>query len=42
MEEKQTTPKGYKIPVPKREDFEEMLRKSVKPQKGSTPDRPKK
>lgn len=39
-EEKQTTPKGAEIPVPRRKDFTEALRKLAKP-KGLTPtDRP--
>jgi hypothetical protein len=35
-EPKQTTPKGAEIPVPKRGDWEKVLRKAAKP-KGSTP-----
>ena len=30
-ESKQTTPKGYEIPVPKRHDVMEFFRKVVKP-----------
>jgi hypothetical protein len=30
-ESKQTTPAGHKIPIPKREDFERMLRKLAPP-----------
>jgi hypothetical protein len=34
----QKTPKGQEIPIPKRSDFIENLKKAAKP---STPDRPK-
>lgn len=41
MEEKQTTPKGYEMPIPKRKDFEEAIRKAANPKpKGSTTSRP--
>ena len=41
-EDKQTTPKGHKIPVPTKEEFERNLDKVVKPEKASPPRRPKK
>jgi hypothetical protein len=42
-EKKQTTPKGYQIPVPTRKDFEGVFDKVAKTPKRSTPKRsPKK
>jgi hypothetical protein len=34
QEPKQTTPKGLEIPVPKRREFMDALRKITKPKKG--------
>lgn len=41
MESTQKTPGGAEIPIPKREDWEKVLRKAAKP-KGSTPSGPEK
>jgi len=41
-EPEQKTPKGYEIPVPMREEFYKNLKKTAKPPKRSTADRPKK
>ena len=38
---KQKTPKGYEMPIPKRKDFEEAIRKAANPKsKDSTTSRP--
>jgi hypothetical protein len=37
-EPEQTTPAGYRIPIPKREDFERMLRKLAPPAGRKRPD----
>ncbi len=41
MEPKQTTPKGAEIPVPKRDDWEKVLRKAVKPKESVSSGAPK-
>ena len=49
MDDQQMTPKGAEIPVPKRDEWEKVLRKAAHPKpkpkpkpKGSTTDRPPK
>jgi hypothetical protein len=37
-EPKQTTPAGHKIPVPTREDFDQMIRKVAPPGSRKRPD----